>query len=200
MKIRHLIPLIFIFISNNLHAQSGTKKEVLLQTSKELALDARNKFAKAVLVAKEKGWPIEYTSQDENKAKLISVDEKGWPKYYISFADPVQAITINANKVWPGAASNLNLSGSDDNMTNKLGVWDEGSPLLTHKELLGRITQKDNAKNIVTHSTHVAGIVMSKGLNPLAKGMAYNVKGILDYDWNSDLSEMAAAAANGLLI
>ena len=200
MKIRLLLPLIFVFTATILHAQDATKKEVLMQTSKELALEARNKFSKAVLAAKEKGWPIQYTSQNQNKAKLISVDEKGWPKYYISFADPVQAITINANKVWPGAASNLNLSGSDDNMTNKLGVWDEGSPLLTHKEFTGRITQKDNAKEVVTHSTHVAGIVMSKGLNPLAKGMAYNVKGILDYDWNSDLSEMSAAAANGLLI
>jgi hypothetical protein len=200
MKIRLLLPLIFVFTANILNAQDATKKEVLMQTSKELALEARNKFSKAVLAAKEKGWPIQYASQNQNNAKLISVDEKGWPKYYIGFTDPIQAITINANKLWPGAASNLNLSGSDDNMTNKLGVWDEGSPLLTHKEFNGRITQKDNAKNVVTHSTHVAGIVMSKGLNPLSKGMSYNVKGILDYDWNSDLSEMSAAAANGLLI
>ena len=200
MKIRLLIPLIFVFTATILHAQDATKKEVLIQTSKELALEARNKFSKAVLAAKEKGWPIQYASQNQNNAKLISVDEKGWPKYYIGFADPVASITIGANKVWPGAASNLNLSGSDDNMTNKLGVWDEGSPLLTHKEFTSRITQKDNAKEVVTHSTHVAGIVMSKGLNPLSKGMAYNVKGILDYDWNSDLSEMSAAAANGLLI
>ena len=200
MKIRLLIPLIFVFTATILHAQDATKKEVLMQTSKELALEARNKFSKAVLAAKEKGWPIQYASQNQNNAKLISVDEKGWPKYYIGFADPVASITIGANKVWPGAASNLNLSGSDDNMTNKLGVWDEGSPLLTHKEFTSRITQKDNAKEVVTHSTHVAGIVMSKGLNPLSKGMAYNVKGILDYDWNSDLSEMSAAAANGLLI
>jgi len=200
MKIRHLLPLIFVSAATSLLAQDATKKEVLMQTSKELALDARNQFSKAVLVAKEKGWPIQYASQNQNNARLIGVDEKGWPKYYIGFADPVQAITINANKVWPGAASNLNLSGSDDLMTNKLGVWDEGSPLLTHKEFTNRITQKDNAKDVVTHSTHVAGIVMSKGLNPLSKGMAYNVKGILDYDWNSDLSEMSAAAANGLLI
>ena len=200
MKIRLFIPLIFVFTATILHAQDATKKEVLMQTSKELALEARNKFSKAVLAAKEKGWPIQYASQNQNNAKLISVDEKGWPKYYIGFADPVASITIGANKVWPGAASNLNLSGSDDNMTNKLGVWDEGSPLLTHKEFTSRITQKDNAKEVVTHSTHVAGIVMSKGLNPLSKGMAYNVKGILDYDWNSDLSEMSAAAANGLLI
>jgi hypothetical protein len=200
MKIRIFTPLIFVFAATILQAQDATKKEVLIQTSKELALDARNKFSKAVLAAKEKGWPIQYASQNQNNAKLIGVDEKGWPKYYVSFADPVSAITIGANKVWPGAASNLNLSGSDDNMTNKLGVWDEGSPLLTHKEFTGRITQKDNAKDVVTHSTHVAGIVMSKGLSPLSKGMSYNVKGILDYDWNSDLSEMSAAAANGLLI
>jgi hypothetical protein len=200
MKIRHLLPFIFVFTATILNAQDGTKKEVLMQTSKELALEARNKFSKAVLAAKEKGWPIQYASENQNNAKLISVDEKGWPKYYIGFTDPIQAITIGANKLWPGASSNLNLSGSDDNMTNKLGVWDEGSPQLTHKEFSGRITQKDNAKNIVTHSTHVAGIVMSKGLNPLSKGMAYNVKGILDYDWNNDLSEMSAAAANGMLI
>jgi hypothetical protein len=200
MKIRLFIPLVFVCIASVLQAQNATKKEVLIQTSKELALDARNKFSKAVLAAKEKGWPIQYVSQNQNNAKLISVDEKGWPKYYVSFNDPVASITIGTNKIWPGAASNLKLSGSDDLMTNKLGVWDEGSPLLTHKEFNGRITQKDNATNIVTHSTHVAGIVMSKGLNPLSKGMSYDVKGILDYDWNSDLSEMAAAAANGLLI
>ena len=200
MKIRLFILLIFVFTASILQAQEAIKKERLIQTSKELALDARNKFSRAVIAAKEKGWPIQYASQYQNNAKLMGVNEKGWPKYYISFADPVASITIGTNKVWPGVASNLNLSGSDESMTNKLGVWDEGSPQLTHKEFTGRITQKDNAKDVVTHSTHVAGIVMSKGLNPLSKGMSYNVKGILDYDWNNDLSEMSAAAANGLLI
>ena len=200
MKIRLFILHIFVFTASILQAQEAIKKERLIQTSKELALDARNKFSRAVIAAKEKGWPIQYASQNQNSAKLMGINEKGWPKYYISFSDPVASITIGANKVWPSAASNLNLSGSDESMTNKLGVWDEGSPLLTHKEFTGRITQKDNAKDVVTHSTHVAGIVMSKGLNPLSKGMSYNVKGILDYDWNNDLSEMSAAAANGLLI
>ena len=200
MKRCLLLPLVFVLLAHLSNAQDATKKELLLQTSNNLALDARNNFSKAVLAAKEKGWPIQYISRNQSNAKLIGVDAKGWPKYYVGFADPVSSITINANKVWPGAALNLNLSGSDDVMTNKLGVWDEGSPRLSHKELTGRITQKDNATEIVTHSTHVAGIVMSKGLNPLAKGMAYNLKGILDYDWNNDLSEMSAAAANGLLI
>ena len=200
MKSRLLLPFIFVLTSYILNAQDATKKEVLIQTSNNLALDARNNFSRAILAAKQKGWPIQYASRNQTNAKLIGVDAMGWPKYYIGYADPVAAITINANKVWPGAVSNLNLSGSDDAVTNKLGVWDEGSPRLTHKELAGRITQKDNVTEIVNHSTHVAGIVMSKGLNPLAKGMAFNLKGILDYDWNNDLSEMSAAAASGLLI
>ncbi len=194
-----LLICLFCTISSAL-AQEATKKEVLLQTSNNLAIDARNNFSKAVLAAKEKGWPIQYASRNQNNAKLIGVNAMGWPKYYVGYADPVASITINANKVWPGAASNLNLSGADDAVTNKLGVWDEGSPRLTHKELIGRITQKDNVTEVVNHSTHVAGIVMSKGLNPLSKGMAYNMKGILDYDWNNDLSEMSSAAASGLLI
>jgi hypothetical protein len=199
MKKQLLLPLFFVFILNTIQAQEATKKEILMETSNKLSLEAREKFSKAVLLAKQNGWPLKYQSNNQNNASLIGVDSKGWPKYYIGFADPVSAITINANKVWPGAASNLNLSGSDDAMTNKLGVWDEGSPRLTHKEFQNRITQKDNSTQVVTHSTHVAGIVMSKGLNPLSKGMSYNVKGILDYDWNNDLSEMSAAAANGLL-
>ena len=200
MKKCFLLPILFVCAINVVLAQEATKKDVLVQTSNNLALDARNNFSKAVLAAKEKGWPLQYASRNKTNARLIGVDAMGWPKYYIGFADPVAAITINANKVWPGAASNLNLSGSDDAVTNKLGVWDEGSPRLTHKEFIGRITQKDNVTEVVNHSTHVAGIVMSKGLNPLAKGMVYNVKGILDYDWNNDLSEMSAAAASGLLI
>jgi hypothetical protein len=200
MKKQLLLPLFFVFILNTIQAQEATKKEILMETSNKLSLEAREKFSKAVLLAKQNGWPLKFQSNNQNNASLIGVDSKGWPKYYIGFADPVSAITINANKVWPGAASNLNLSGSDDAMTNKLGVWDEGSPRLTHKEFQNRITQKDNATQVVTHSTHVAGIVMSKGLNPLSKGMSYNVKGILDYDWNNDLSEMSAAAANGLLL
>ena len=200
MKIRLFIPLIFVFTASILQAQDATKKELLIQTSKALALDARNKFSKAVLAAKEKGWPIQYASQNQANAKLIGVDDKGWPKYYIGFADPVASITIGANKLWPGAASNLNLSGSDDIMTNKLSIWDEGVPRPTHVEFGGKVVEKDNATKTVDHSTHVAGIMFSKGLNPLAKGMAYGIKGASSYDWFDDESEMATAAANGLLV
>ena len=65
MKIRLFIPLIFVCTASILQAQDATKKELLIQTSKALALDARNKFSKAVLAAKEKGWPIQYVSQNQ---------------------------------------------------------------------------------------------------------------------------------------
>ena len=189
-----------VFTLNWSTAQVTTKTSELMSTANSLTLNARANFSKAIITASQKGWPLQYKNRNQFNAKLMGVDAKGWPKYYIGYADPVAAITINTNKIWPGSASNLNLSGSDDLVTNKLGIWDEGIPRLTHKELAGRITQKDNTTETINHSTHVAGIIMSKGINPLAKGMAFNVKGILDYDWNNDLSEMSAAAANGLLI
>jgi len=67
MNIRLFILLIFVCTVSILQAQDATKKELLIQTSKELALDARNKFSKAVIAAKEKGWPIQYASQNQCK-------------------------------------------------------------------------------------------------------------------------------------
>lgn len=200
MKKMFFLFLLYILTSKSVFAQTTTKSSELMSTANSLTLNARANFSKAIITASQKGWPVQYKNRNQFNAKLISVDAKGWPKYYISYADPINAITINTNKVWPGAAANLNLSGADELVSNKLGIWDEGIPRLTHKELTGRITQKDNATETINHSTHVAGIIMSKGINPLAKGMAYNIKGIVDYDWNNDLSEMSAAAANGLLI
>ena len=84
------------------YAQSVMKMDVLMQTSTNLALDARANFARAVMVAKQNGWPIRYASRNQNSAKLMGVDAKGWPKYYVSLRRSCwHAITIGANKVWP---------------------------------------------------------------------------------------------------
>ncbi len=181
-------------------AQNETRKTDLLNTAKSLELQSRANFSEAVIKAKENGWPLIYKSNNNRSSSLIGIDKFGQPIYYTTYADPVQAITINTNQLWNGGASGLNLSGNTDSLTNRLGIWDEASPRLSHFEFAGRITQKDNVSNIVNHSTHVAGIIMSKGINPLAKGMAYGLKGAYSYDWNNDASEMANAAANGLLI
>jgi len=181
-------------------AQNQTNKLVLINTAKILEQESRASYSAAIILAKEKGWPLFYTSKNNSIASLIGVDAFGQPRYKVGFADPVQATTVNTNKVWPGGIAGLSLNGSNDSLTNKLGIWDEGKPRLTHRELAGRVTVKDNANNTVDHSTHALGIMMNTGINPSAKGMAYGLKGAYSYDWNNDASEMALAASNGLLI
>ena len=192
--------LFFFFFTPSLNAQFRTSKLVLLNTAKSLDLESRDSYSKAVIKAKEKGWPLFYKSKNNTTNSLMGIDAFGQPIYFTSFSDPIHAITVNTNKLWPAANLGFNLTGESDSMTNTLGVWDEAAIRATHYELKNRVVQKDNATSALDHGTHVLGIMMSKGVNPLAKGMAYNLKGAYSYDWNNDNSEMAAAAANGLLI
>jgi len=185
---------------SNLYSQIETQKLVLLQSAKNLDQVARTNYANAIVKAKTNGWALSYTSRNHQKSTLIGVDYFGQPIYLMSHTDPVQTITVNTNTVWPTGSSGLNLSGSLDSMTNKIAIWDEGGVRSTHKELVGRVTQKDNVTSTIDHSTHVMGIILSKGLNSAVRGMAYDNKGALAYDWNNDASEMATAAAGGLLI
>ncbi|MDA0989735.1 MAG: S8 family serine peptidase, partial [Verrucomicrobia bacterium] len=99
--------------------------------------------------------------------------------------------THNVNAAISTAADRLrqapyNLDGSG--LT--VAVWDAGAVRPTHQELVGRVTLV-NSVSAHTHSTHVGGTIGAAGVNAFAKGMAPNVN-ILSYDWNSDISEMAA--------
>ena len=198
---KHFLLFIFLFlISLVSHAQNEIQKLALLNSAKYFEIKSRANYTQAILKAKENGWPIRYKSKNNASVNLVGIDAFGQPKYLTTFADPIQAITINTNKVWPGGGLGFNLTGATDIMTNKLSIWDEGVPRPTHVEFGGKVVEKDNATKIVSHSTHVAGIMFSKGSNQLAKGMAYGIKGAYSYDWFDDESEMAAAAANGLLV
>ena len=198
---KHFLFFSFLFsISFSIHAQNEQQKLALLNSAKNFEIKSRANYTQAILKAKENGWPIRYKSKNNATVNLVGVDAFGQPKYLTTFADPIQAITINTNKVWPGGGLGFNLTGATDIMTNKLNIWDEGVPRLTHVEFGGRLVEKDNATKTIDHSTHVAGIMFSKGSNSLAKGMAYGIKGASSYDWFDDESEMAAAAANGLLV
>ena len=195
-----LLFIIGAFFVNATSAQSETKTNVLNTSARSFESASRASFSDAIIKSKENGWPLQYKSRNNQTVNLIGMDHFGQPIYLTTYQDPVQAITTNTNQLWQGGISGLNLSGSSDSITNRIGVWDESAPRTTHNEFNGRITVKDNSTKISDHPTHVAGIIMSKGVNELAKGMSYGIKGTYAYDWNNDASEMAAAAANGLLI
>ena len=76
----------------------------------------------------------------------------------------------------------------------KVGVWDAGSIRNTHRELTGRVTNKNSTTPLDDHSTHVAGTIAATGVDTNAKGMA--PKATVDsYDWDNDYAEMTANGA-----
>lgn len=118
------------------------------------------------------------------------------PQFYVTF-NVDAADTVSTDELWPGGSTGLSLDGSG----MRVGEWDAGAILADHPDLYGRVNQVDGVIEISDHSTHVAGTLIGAGtsLLPQARGMAFGAQ--LDaYDWNADTTEMAAAAAAGLLL
>ncbi|MEO1655909.1 MAG: S8 family serine peptidase, partial [Bacteroidota bacterium] len=88
------------------------------------------------------------------------------------------------------------------NTYGRLGMWDEGAVRRSHIEFNGgdnRVVQRDGSQSISSHATHIAGTMVAEGDNTFARGMASRAQ-LEANDWYADDSEMALAAANGLLI
>ena len=61
-----------------------------------------------------------------------------------------------------------------------------------------RVIIGDDENQYSDHGTHVTGTILASGVNPEAKGMAPQAKGV-SYRWSQDIPEGAAAAADGML-
>jgi len=124
---------------------------------------------------------------------LIRIMPSGIPEYYKTF-NQLASENVGTSRLRPGADLSLNLTGK--NMV--IGVWDSGSTNVEHQEFGDRVEIKDNIP-FDDHGTHVAGTIAAAGVNPQARGMAYESK-IFAYEFNNDNAEMAEEAANGLII
>ncbi|MFC4231637.1 S8 family serine peptidase [Parasediminibacterium paludis] len=182
--------------SNIALAQTSTNHIQLKKDATIATEQAHINQIKVASLAKTKHWDWVITSQNGNKAYLVGVTTNGQPKYYAAYNNTIAAATTRASQLWAGGASGLNLSGSSAFLKNKLAIWDGGQVMPTHKELIGRITQKDSTTPVIAHATHVTGTLMASGVNPIAKGMAYNLQGIIAYDFYNDLAEITAEAGN----
>ncbi len=172
------------------------KKETNLQALKVL----QNNFEKNTLTAqqlqaeaKKKG--LVYSGESKGQYfQLRGFDRKtGRPLYYV---------TTNAGASLGTQTNKLNSTGGLFNLDGqgmRVHEWDGGGVLTTHRELAGRVTQKDRPTSNSAHATHVAGTMVATGVDPRAKGMA-PLASLDAYDWNSDETEMAAAAAAGALV
>ena len=202
MRIFSLRLLTLIFAAScSLVSYSQLKSETnILKRAAVLRAETRKaERQKLLALAKEKGWDTLIRGKKGYVASLARVDAFGMP-LYIATENVNSAATIGTSKLWTGGSTGLNLDGAANNVKGKLALWDGGSPLGTHIEFAGRINEKDNA-DISDHSTHVAGTMIAKGINPVAKGMAHGIQELLAYDMlnNSDIEEMMAEAPNLLV-
>src|SRR5690606_27378136 len=107
------------------------------------------------------------------------------------------AITTSTNEIQEGGATGLDLTG--DSLV--IGMWEVGRTRTTHVEFEGRATQIENSGNpaFSDHANHVGGTLIGAGVNPDARGMATEAL-LHAYTSNNAEAEMAAAAAEGLLL
>ena len=114
--------------------------------------------------------------------------------YYVT--DNLNAArTVGTDRLWPAGELGLALTGAGVTVA----IWDGGMVLASHQEFGDRLTQMDFTFPETDHATHVAGIIAATGVDTAARGMAGGVQ-IISYDWEDDAAEMAAAAAEGLVL
>ncbi len=126
----------------------------------------------------------------------------GIPRYNTTY-NAGAADTISVDELWPNGSSGLNLTG-----TNVLiGIWDGGDVQTAHSEFSSggqsRIIDMDGTSPLPTneHPTAVAGTMVASGVNFSGEpqGMAYQAT-VWAYDWQTDITEMPAAYANGMRV
>jgi hypothetical protein len=172
-------------------AKNSAELQLILKNNEEISKRLVAEKAKTI------NYPVRQVEANGRIIEFVGLSETGMPIYNETTNNIDAARTISTNKVWPGGGSGLNLTGQG--MTNRIGVWDGGAVRVSHQEFQGRAVQTDGASTLSDHATHVAGTMVAGGVNANAKGMSYQAP-IKCYDWNSDVSEMATAAAAGLLV
>ncbi|MFV1883903.1 MAG: S8/S53 family peptidase [Balneola sp.] len=132
-------------------------------------------------------------AQGESKKSKVAVFRI--PLIYES-ANLGAAQAVNNDQIWSGGIAGLSLSGNGI----LIGYWDENQPRLTHQEYTGRVTFEDSEVGTNnSHATQMVGTMIATGVQSEARGMA-NQATVEAWNWNSDISEMATEAANGLLM
>lgn len=148
-------------------------------------------------LARQHHWPLRKVYGSGREARLQEVDPLGHPIYY-TLHNTEAARATHTQTLYAGGALGLYLSGNSPALKGKFGLWDGGAVLSAHRELAGRIQQKDKTSLRSDHATHVAGTLIARGVNPAARGMAFGAD-LLTWDYTSDLTELATVAKNLLI-
>ncbi|GAB4049138.1 hypothetical protein GCM10028810_38290 [Spirosoma litoris] len=183
-------------------AQSVSSKKQLPWQTELVDRYAQNR-KRTLTLALRNNWPLYKNYSNHRVFRLQEVDALGQPVYY-SLHNVEAARGTRTVALQGGGSLAISLSGSSPAMAGRLGLWDGGRVLESHQEFSGtttngtKITQKDNITGVNDHTTHLAGTLVGKGVNPLAKGMAYGAQ-LSVWDYTDDVTELLTAAPNLLL-
>ncbi|MCB2206904.1 MAG: S8 family serine peptidase [Bacteroidetes bacterium] len=194
-KFYHIL-ILFLLLSTVVFSQKTaptTNVEVLESFAREKTIAYERLKAYAIEWANLNGYPVRLESEGQ-LMEIQYIDAFGNPQYYMT-DNSVAASTISTNQVYSGGSAGLNLDGSGITVRE----WDGGGVRTTHQEYGGRVVMGDGASPTSDHSTHVAGTIMAAGVQPNAKGMAFNAS-LRAFDWNNDNGEMAIEGAAGTLM
>ncbi|MCH2216795.1 MAG: S8 family serine peptidase [Flavobacteriales bacterium] len=198
--------IFLIFSLRPLNAQNQTQiEEIKRKTNLQELQKLETKFRaqqteqrrRALELAQINNWPTFYL-KDGSFFGLIGVTEDNRPIYYKTNNEDAARSTRTD---WLHNGGGLGLDIEGQGMTAY--VWDGGVARSTHQEYDGiggenRFTNADSGSQNF-HAAHVMGTIISSGLESDAKGMAPQALGV-GYDWNNDITEATAAAANGMMI
>src|SRR5690606_19787960 len=119
---------------------SSTKVGALQQLQERHGGQYQRNFAKALRLAKAKGWPVEKKQDNGSLVYLYGVNEFEQP-LYVSSTNLNAAITTSTNEIQEGGATGLSLTG--DGLV--IGMWEVGRTRTTHVEFEDRATQVENS-------------------------------------------------------
>jgi hypothetical protein len=208
---KHLLLNLLVLSFSVAFAQEGKKLVSDIQFQKLQNLSSQFKEtseenrSRAFALAAKNNWVTFRVQKDGAIISLQGVDGLGLPLYLKTENNIIAAGTTRANSFYSGGSLGLTLNGSSDNLIGKIGIWDGGLISPDHQEFIGadgitRIVQKDNPSTGSQHATHVAGTMIATGINPIARGMAWGLKRLYAWDFNSDVSEMTTAASQSMII
>ncbi|WP_266362531.1 S8 family serine peptidase [Tellurirhabdus rosea] len=177
---------------------SQQQRTIIDRLRSDLAKDRADNLQRAIRLARQRNIPTEQVRADGTVVIVSGVDERNNLLFDATYSATRAGQTTRTSSLYAGGSLGLSLNGSSPAVANKIGIWDAGRVLNTHVELTGRVTQVDNPSRTDNHATHVAGILVGAGVNPLTRGMAFGGR-LRAWDFSSDDPEMIAAAPDLLV-
>ncbi len=161
-------------------------------------LEYQNQHQETLRQARQRNWPLRLNLGTDKTLSLHHIDARGEPVYYTTHSTPLSLGTHTAS-LYEGGGLGLTLNGGSPSLRGKLAIWDGGKVRAEHHELSGKVSQTDaEGAAFGDHATHMAGILVGRGVYKPAQGMAFGGD-LKAWDFDNDLSEVAREAPNLLI-